>query len=173
MVTSAGLLFHYTDPAAGALPRDTDPAFAGTITFRPNEAAEQFLPDAPPVDDSELFKPPPVELEQEPPPAAVQRLPALLRGIKTRLRGRTLIVRFSLARRARVSLVGRRKGRVVARTRPRTLNPGRHPLRLRLKRRRWPQRLTFSVREPGQDSAPTGDSGDTVTTGGDTIATGN
>ena len=27
------------------LPRDTDPAFAGPITFRPNEAAEQFVPD--------------------------------------------------------------------------------------------------------------------------------
>jgi hypothetical protein len=174
MVTSAGWLFHYTDPAAAPLPRDTDPAFAGTITFRGNEAAEQFLPDAPPVDDSELFKPPPVELEQDAPPAAVQRLPALLRRIKTRVRGRTLIVRFTLARRARVSLLGRRKGRVVARTRPRMLNPGRRALRLRLNPRRWPQRLTFRVREPGQsNSAPTGDSGDTVTTGGDTIATGN
>lgn len=174
MVTSAGWLFHYSDPAAGPLPRDTDPAFAGTITFRPNEAAEQFLPDAPPVDDSELFKPPPVELEQDPPAAVVQRLPALLRRIRTRVRGRTLIVRFSLVRRARVSLIGRRKGRVVARTRARMMNPGRRVLRLRLNPRRWPQRLTFRVREPGQENSPSsGDSGDTVTTGGDTVATGN
>ena len=68
MVTNAGWLFHYTDGTA--YPRNTDPAFASTITFRPNEAAEQFIPDAPPVDDSELFKPPPVEIEQ---PAAARR----------------------------------------------------------------------------------------------------
>ena len=47
-MTSLGWVFHYTD---GALQRrDADPAFTGTITFRPNEAAEQFVPDVPPVD---------------------------------------------------------------------------------------------------------------------------
>ena len=124
MVTTAGWLFHFTDGTAQ--PRNTDPAYAGTITFRPNEAAEQFIPDTPPADDSELFAPPPVELEQAPAPAAVKRLPALLRRIKTRLRGRTLIVRFTLSRRARVQIIGRRKGRTVARTRARMMRPGRH-----------------------------------------------
>jgi hypothetical protein len=145
------------------------------ITFRPNEAAEQFIPDAPPVDDSELFKPPPVELETEPPPTQTRRLPALLRRVRTKLRGRTLVVRFTLTRRARVQLIGRRKGRTVARTRTRTLKPARHTLRLKLNRKRWPQRLSFRVREtdpaataPGGDTAPTGDE---ITTGGDTIAT--
>ncbi len=71
LVTAPGWVFHYTDGTV--YPRNTDPAFAGTITFRPNEAAEQFIPDAPPVDDSELFKPPPVEVEQAEPPAQTKR----------------------------------------------------------------------------------------------------
>jgi hypothetical protein len=175
MVTSQGWVFHYTD--GSALPRDTDPAFAGTITFRPNEAAEQFVPDAPPVDDSELFKPPPVQLEQPPAPGSVKRLPSLLKRVRSKLRGRTLMVSFTLTRTARVALTGRRKGKVVVRTKPRLLRPGRHVLRLRLDRRRWPQRLSFSVREPGaappSDGGTGGDSGDTVTTGGDTVATRN
>ncbi len=60
MVTWAGWLFHYSDGTP--LPLDTDPAFQGTIEFRPNEAAEQFIPDRLPVDDSQLFAPPPLEL---------------------------------------------------------------------------------------------------------------
>ena len=69
MVTSRlGVPLHGWRPA----PRDTDPAFAEPITFRPNEAAEQFIPDAPPIDDSELFKPPPVEIGQQAPPSRVR-----------------------------------------------------------------------------------------------------
>ena len=169
MVTDAGWVFHYTDGTV--YPRNTDPAFAGQITFRPNEAAEQFIPDAPPVDDSELFKPPPVEIEQSPAPAVTRRLPALLRQVRSKLRGRTLIVTFRLTRRARVQLLGRRKGRTVARTKPRMLGPGRHRLRLKLDRKRWPQRLSFRVREPGVPTGEDAPSGDTVPTG-DTISTG-
>jgi hypothetical protein len=178
MATSAGWLFHYTDGTAW--PRNADPAYLSTITFRPNEAAEQFLPDTPPVDDSALFAPPPVELEQGPPAQTVRRLPALVRRVRTKLRGRTLVVRFLLARQARVQIIARRKGRTVARTRARMLQPGSHVLRLRLHPKRWPQRLSFRVREPGQDNTgapdsvdtvPTGGGGDTITTGGDTVAT--
>ena len=39
------------------------PRFAGLIDSRPNEAAEQFVPDAAPADDSQLFAPPPFEVE--------------------------------------------------------------------------------------------------------------
>ncbi len=71
------------------LPEDTDPAFQGTIEFRPNEAAEQFIPDKPPVDDSQLFAPP--ELEQnpiaEPPRSKVRQLPPLLRKVRSQLQG--------------------------------------------------------------------------------------
>ena len=160
LVTYAGWIYHYTD---GVLPSpDGDPAYSGTITFRPNEAAEQFVPDAPPVDDSELFRPPPLEIEQ-PPTQQVQRLAPLLRGIKASRRGRTLIVRFRLTRRARVALIARRKGKTVARTRAKMMRPGRHALRLRLNPRKWPQRLSFSAREPGVAPEGGGDE-DVVTT---------
>lgn len=150
MVTYAGWLFHLTDGAAKV--RDTDPAYAGGISFRPNEAAEQFVPDAPPVDDSQLFAPPPLELDPnaEPPPQRVRRLPALIRRVRTRLRGLRLTVSFTLTRRARVSVLARRRGRVVARTRPRVLRPGRRSLTLRLNRRRYPTKLSFSTREVGR-----------------------
>jgi hypothetical protein len=172
MVTSEGWVFHYSDPANPPLVQDTDPAFRGPITFRPNEAAEQFVPDTPPADDSELFKPPPVELQQPPAAGKTKRLPPLLRRIKTKLAGKTLVVRFTLTRKARVELIARRKRKVVAHTRPRTMRPGRHVLRLRLDARRWPQRLKLSAREPGVPSgAGGGDNGNTITTGGDTIAT--
>ena len=63
MATWAGWLFHYSDGTPEAV--DTDPNFQGTITFRPNEAAEQFVPDALPEDDSQLFAPAPVEAAKE------------------------------------------------------------------------------------------------------------
>ena len=144
LVTNAGWIFHWTDGSSP--PVDTDPAFTGTITFRPNEAAEQFVPDRPPADDSRLFAPPPLELDPtaDPPPRKVRRLPPLIKKIKTRLRGLTLVVSFTVTRRARVALIAKRRGRTVARTRPRVLGPGRHALRLRLSRERYPTRLAFS-----------------------------
>lgn len=149
MVTYAGWLFHLTDGTQQ--PRDTDPAFAGGISFRPNEAAEQFVPDTPPVDDSRLFAPPPLELDPnaEQPAPRVRRLPALIRRVRTRLRGMRLTVTFTLTRRARVALLAKRRGRVVARTRPRVLRPGRRRLTLKLNRRRYPTKLAFSAREVG------------------------
>jgi hypothetical protein len=165
LVTQGGWLFHYTDGTV--LPQDTDPAYQGTITFRPNEAAEQFVPDTPPVDDSLLFAPPPVEVtEEEPRRPRTRRLPALLRKIRSRVRGTLLIVSFTLTRRARVALIARRNGRVVARTRPRLMRPGRRSLRLRLDVRRWPTRLSFSAREPGRRrQSGGGQDGDTIVTG--------
>lgn len=174
MVTTAGWIFHFTDGTA--LPRDTDPAFAGPITFRPNEAAAQFIPDAPPVDDSRLFEP--ATLEPEPPATvadepAVKRLRPLLRAVRTRLQGRRLmIISFRVARPARIGVTGRRRGHVVARVRPRSFRPGRRSIRLKLDPGRYPTQITFQIREagasapgaPGADDVAAGD-GDTVTTG--------
>jgi hypothetical protein len=147
MVTRAGWLFHYSDGTP--LPLDTEPAFQGTIEFRPNEAAEQFVPDTPPVDDSQLFAPP--ELEQdptaEPPPAKVKRLPPLLRQVRSRLQGLRLTVSFTVTRTARIALLAKRARRVVARTPRRTFAPGRHSLVLRLSRERYPTNLSFQVSE--------------------------
>lgn len=145
LVTRAGWLFRYSDGAP--LPRDTDPAFQGTIEFRPNEAAEQFIPDRLPVDDSQLFAPPPLELDPNAPGPGgkVRRLPPLLRKIKTQLQGMVLVARFTVTRKAKVALLAKRGGRTVARTPRRTFSPGRRVLSLRLQRDRYPTRLAFQA----------------------------
>jgi len=147
MATFAGWLFHYTDGAVQG--QDTDPAFQRTITFRPNESAEQFTPDRPPEDDSRLFAPPPIELQPttEQPSRRARRLPALITKVRSRLRGLTLTVSFTLRRRARVQLLGKRGGRTVVKTPKRVLRPGRRKLSLRINRKRYPTRLAFSARE--------------------------
>ncbi|HEY6729898.1 MAG TPA: hypothetical protein VI039_02615 [Solirubrobacterales bacterium] len=147
MVTWAGWLFHYSD--GSVLPEDTDPAFQGTIEFRPNEAAEQFIPDKPPVDDSQLFAPP--ELEQnpiaEPPSGKVRQLPPLLRNVRSKLKGLRLTVSFTVTRKAKVALLAKKGGRTVAHTPRQTFAPGRHRLVLQLSREKYPTRLAFQVAE--------------------------
>jgi hypothetical protein len=145
LATQGGWLFHYTDGSSP--PVDTDPGLAGTVTFRPNEAAEQFIPDTLPPDDSQLFAPPLPEAPEEPRPPRRRRRAPLIRKVKTKVAGRVLTVSFTLTRRARVGLVARRSGAVVARAKPRPLRPGRRSLRLRLDPRRWPTRLAFVTRE--------------------------
>jgi hypothetical protein len=164
LVTYGGWVFHWSDGTRP--PRDADPAFANVITFRPNESAEQFVPDRPPADISQLFAPPPLEVEQAAPPRRRgRRLPPLMRRIRSRVvRKRILVVSFTLVRPARVALIARRRGSVVARTKQRRMTPGRRQLRLRLNPKRWPTRLTFRVREPGQQRGGGMDE-NTVTTG--------
>ena len=164
MVTAAGWVFHYTDGTV--YPRDTDPAFAGTITFRPNEAAEQFIPDAPPVDDSELFKPPPVESSR-----SLPRLP----GVCPRCcAGQARAARPH----AGSALHGSRAARVCsssggARAAPcpheGTDDEPRAPARCcELESPRWPRRLRFRVPDRGEGGPDTpAHGGDTVPTGGD------
>lgn len=163
MATHAGWLFHWTDGAPQAL--DTDPAFQSLITFRPNEAAEQFVADTPPEDDSDLFKPPPPTTppKTKPRTVRVKRLPPLMRSVRSRLAGRTLTIRFRLVRTARVAVIGYRGATVVARTPKRLLRPGQRILRLRLNPKRWPTRLKFDTTEPGRTPA-TGGGDETVTT---------
>jgi hypothetical protein len=146
MVTSAGWIFHYTDGAL--LPEYADPAFATTIILRPNESIEQFVPDTPPPDDSELFAPPPVQLETkasaEPVPEVI---PALLKDIAVRRHGLTVTISFQLARLADVQLVAKLHGKVIARTRKERLKAGKRSLSLRLERKRWPSALGFVTKE--------------------------
>lgn len=149
MVTRAGWLFRFSDSADPPLPVDTDPAFQATIEFRPNESAEQFVPDTPPVDDSQLFAPP--ELERNPlagpPKRKVRRLPALLRRVRSDLDGLELTVSFTVTRKARVAVIAKKAGRTVARTKMRVLAPGRHQLTLHLSRENYPTGLDFKLAE--------------------------
>ena len=142
LATWAGWLFHYSEGTS--LPPDTDPAFQGTIEFRPNEAAEQFVPDRPPADDSQLFAPPPLELTPNATLVSrVKRLPPLLKRVRSRLRGLVLTVSFTVTRPARVWLLAKKGGRTVARTPRRIFDPGRRKLALRLDRDRYPTRLSL------------------------------
>jgi hypothetical protein len=147
MVTWGGWVFHYSDGTQ--LPLDTDPNFQKTIDFRPNEAAEQFVPDALPTDDSELFAPAPIEDAKAREPKTRQ-LPPLLKKIRSQLHGLTLVVSFTVTRRARVALLAKRGGRTVARTPRRTFSRGRHSLSLRLSRERYPTKLAFQTKELGK-----------------------
>jgi hypothetical protein len=150
LVTTQGWLFHLTatpgSPAPGGI--DSDPAFAGPITYRPeDEGVPKKVPDAPPVDDSGLLgEPPPVTAEPAPAKSTTQQPVALMSQIRVRLvHGTTLQMRFHLAVRARIKLIAKRKSRVVAATPMRTLAAGSHALLLRLNRRAWPTRLALQT----------------------------
>jgi hypothetical protein len=146
MATSAGWLFHYTN--GSVLPENTDPNWASTITQRPNESIEQFVPDTPPPDDSQEFAPPPIAIEQaqsiETPVPEV--IPALLKDIRVSRRGLTVIVTFKLAGLADVQLVAKRRGKTIGRTVKERLKAGKHSLKLSFSAKRWPTGLSFKTK---------------------------
>jgi hypothetical protein len=148
LATYGGWLFYLTD--GSELPEDANPAYAGTLTVRPDDArTPQRILDTLPEDDSNRFAPPPAQ--PDPPQSGPgRRIPALIAHVHARLRGRhELVLSFQLRRRARVGIVGRRGRRVVARARPRALRPGRRAIALRVDPRRWPTKLRFVTRELG------------------------
>lgn len=165
MATTAGWLFHYSD--GSALPVDTEPTLQGLITDRPNESAAQFVPDTPPTDDSLLLAPPPVEVATASAPTETTKtLAPLLKNVRSKLHGLTLELSFRLTRRAKVAIVAKRGGKVVARTKQRWLKPGKRTLTLRLSRKRWPTKLAFSVTDPAAPKqSAASDDDDVVTTG--------
>jgi hypothetical protein len=146
MATSAGWLFHYTNGAV--LPEDTDANWASTITQRPNESVAQFVSDTPPADNSQLFAPPPVAVEQakslESPVPEV--IPALLKDIKVSRHGLTVIVSFRLAGLADVQLLAKRHGKTIAKTAKERLRAGKHSLKLSFSAKRWPTGLSFKTK---------------------------
>jgi hypothetical protein len=173
LVTFAGWLFHYTDGTP--LPRDEDPAFNRLITFRPNEAAEQFVPDAPPADDSNIFAPPPLEITQDPPqePPRTIKVPALFKKPKTRLVNKTTLeMTLTLVRPAKLQLLAYRKqkkgkDKIVARTKYKNYKAGKVVLRLKLNPKQWPTRLRFKIKDSAAsttDGAGGDNPDDTVTT---------
>jgi len=177
--TAKGYLYR----TSGAIyERDTDPAFQGTIAVRPNEAAAQVVPDAPPTDDSRQFAPPVilpdplVEVAPEvcdPPSALVSRVRATRAPLTRRQRAQrdprlTIRITFRLARRARVGLTARRGKKVVARVKARTLRAGTRRLTFPARRRTYPKSLRFALRELQTPSCGAtddgGDAGNAVAT---------
>ncbi len=120
LATSGGWLFHLAPETERQHPQDTDPAFAGLISFRPeDQGVPQTLPDALPEDTSGLQEAPPPQVKfQEEKATEESRITVpLLSHVRTKLlAGTTLELRFHLAAKARVRLLAERRRRVVART---------------------------------------------------------
>ncbi len=152
LATSTGWLFHLSDGLHSAL--DSDAAFAGVITQRPNDGrSPQPILDTPPEDLDPPAPPDPVlPIDQTKPTT----LPKLITKVKSRLvHGRNLEISFTSVRKARIGLLGQRHGRTVARTAQRTLRPGRHTIVLVLDPKHWPTKLKYVITEPKAASKTT------------------
>jgi hypothetical protein len=158
LATSEGWLFHLTDGTTW--PEDTDPNFAGVITYRPSDpSVPQLPPVQPPIDDSlanQTLAPPP------PPPPATEvprvNLPVTA-NLKEHLVGRdTLELTFKLLAKAHVQLLASRGHKTVAKTPSQTLNVGKHKLELRLNPHKWPTKVELKAKplHPYTGPAPSG-----------------
>ncbi len=159
--TSDGWLFHLTDGTQ--LPQDSDPNFAGVITYRPPDGGIPFIPpDAPPPDTSLADQVPPVvPIDQggtdtgsggDSPGttkrARTKKVPALVTHVSAPsiIHRTTLRMTFTLTAAARIQLIGRRGGKIVARSRLVTLRKGKHSIDMKLNVKRWPTKLAFNAR---------------------------
>jgi hypothetical protein len=161
-----GWLFHLTNGTQ--YPLDTDPNFAGVISYRPPDASIPVLvPIGQPEDDSLVnqitVRAPSVAQSETAgtPGASSGSARALVTHIKSKfLHRRTLTITFILTAKAHVQLLGRRKGKVVAKTRDELLRPGHHRLSLSLNPADWPTKLQFEATPVGGStvtSAPVGE----------------
>lgn len=149
--TAEGWLLRYGDPAS-PVAANGDPAFSGQVLSRPNEVVEQSLADSS-IDDSLLFAPAPVtDAEESSPP---KRLKAAVRKVTTKLRGTRLIFSFKTIRKVRVTILAKRRGRVVAQSRSGLLRPGRQKMVLHLNPKRWPTKIAMNVKEPSSAKTST------------------
>ena len=151
--TTRGWLFHLAPEGQRTLPRDEHESeyFTGLVTYRPpDQGLPQVAPDAPPADDSGLLEEAPdyggTFAEAKVPAIEATVEAPLLSDLHTRLlRGTTLELRFHLAVKARVRLLGERGKKVVASTPMRTLQAGNRKLLLRLDRHKWPTKLSLQT----------------------------
>jgi hypothetical protein len=158
VTTSAGWLFHLATDAERAAPQPNgDPAFSGAyvVSHRPpDEGVPPQTPTTLPVDDSGLnesrsgLEGVRVEPVAEEPFARVAV--SLLSHERTRLRHRTeLEFSFHLATEARIRLIAKRHGKIVASTPTRTLQAGNRSMLLRLNLKRWPTKLELKTHALG------------------------
>ncbi len=172
LATSTGWLFHLAPEGERDLPQDTDPAFSGLITFRPeDQGVPQTVPDAPPEDNSGLLGevPPDAVIKTETKGQHEELIPVpLFSKLRSKLlKGNVLELSFRLATEARIRLLAERAHTVVAKTSWHTFAAGTRRLLLHLERKRWPTKLnlkhvtlgklpTTSLRGPGANSVSTG-----------------
>jgi hypothetical protein len=173
MATTAGWLFHLGGESA----REVDPYFESLISYRPlDDSVPIQYPIAPPPDDSLANQKPlsaAPDSSGEAPAAPVKRKSgkALVTHIKSRfVDRRVLVISFTLTAKAHVQLVGRRKSKVVAKTRDESLRAGRHVLSLSLNPADWPTKLQFKATPAGKSAPSSG--GEVSSSGGsDTVST--
>ena len=132
-----------------------DPGLPGDDRVPPQRVGGAVRPDRLPVDDSQLFAPPP--LERTPTPTAEGQSQAAAAATET---GALEAARAAAdgplhGHAAREdAAAGQARGRTVAGTPQRTFAPGRQQLRLGLSRKRYPTRLAFKIRRSSGDERP-------------------
>ena len=150
LATTDGWLFHLAPAGQRTLPQDEDPALQGPISYRPPDQGLPLLPpDAPPPDTSGLPEEQPeievIHEEKSKETEARVAVPLVSRLHSSLVHGDTLKLSFHLAVKARVRLVAKRRGSLVARTPLRMLKAGNRFLLLRLDPRRWPTNLSLQT----------------------------
>jgi hypothetical protein len=150
LVTTEGWLFRLTALAPGSTTPeglDTDPAFAGLITYRPPDTGlPAEIPDTPPEDDSGAALGEAPTVVESPASTHPRVTVALVSKVKVSVVHRTTLeLRFHLTVRARVRLLARRHHAIVSATPSEVLRAGFHTLRLRLQTDRWPTKLEMQT----------------------------
>jgi hypothetical protein len=158
MATREGWLYHLATPgaraaAASGAARSEMSAFPEGLIISerpPDQGIPQEVVEAPPSDTSgvneeHVFNEGTVEAHTSEAENTKVVLPLVSR-VKDRLRGTTLELRFHLSVKARVQLIAKRKGRVIAKTANHTFSAGNRSLRLRLNPRAWPTKLNLRTK---------------------------
>lgn len=151
MASTEGWLYHLAPAGQRTLPSNEIPGFDKLITDRPaDQGLPQVAADAPPPDTSGEVEEAPNYggsfAENNNPPIETKIQASLLSGVRSRLiHQTTLELRFHLAVKARVRLLAKRHGKLVASTPMHTLAAGNRKLLLRLSRRAWPTKLTLQT----------------------------
>jgi hypothetical protein len=151
LATTDGWLYHLAPEGQQTLPPSEISGFHNVITFRPaDQGLPQVVADAPPPDTSglneEFNAQTDVKGESSLPTTNTKvQLPLLSRLHSRLVHGSTLQLSFHLAVKARVRLLAKRHGRVVAQTPMRTLKAGGRVLTLRLNPHAWPTNLSLKT----------------------------
>ncbi len=151
MATTEGWLFHLAPEGEQTLPANEISGFHSVIAFRPiDQGLPQVAADAPPPDTSGLNEEVPQQTlvkgeEKAPSSESKVQLPLLSRLHSKLIHGATLRLSFHLAVKARVRLLAKRSGHVVAATPMQTLKAGSRTLLLSLNPRRWPTKLSLQT----------------------------
>ncbi len=152
MTTTEGWLFHLAPEGQRTLRVNELSGFHNVIAYRPpDQGLPQVVADAPPPDTSGLneegFVVPKFVKGEESKPSSESKvqLPLLSRLHSKLVHHTTLQLSFHLAVKARVRLLAKRNGRLVASTRTLTLKAGSRTLSLSLNPRSWPTKLSLKT----------------------------